>query len=135
MKTLLSLLILTASAGFAQAAHTATLNWVDTLNPSGTTYNVYRATGLCSGNPTFNKIATAITLKTYPDNTVPIGNSCYTVTATFQSAESNPSPTASAAVVPFAPSSITVQVATIEVHRPECEMDDLAITGEVEAGA
>lgn len=117
MNKILLVFLFTTAAGFAQAAHTATLAWVDTLNPTtGTTYSVYRAPGLCSGNPTFAKIATAIAAKTYPDATVPVGNACYVVTATYQAVESAPSPTASAAVTPFAPSSITVQVAELEVQ-------------------
>lgn len=130
MKTLLSALLLTAAMGFAQAAHTATLIWTDTQNPTGTVYNVYRATGLCSGSPTFSKIATAIAAKTYPDATIPVGNSCYAVTAVFNSAESGPSNASAAAVTPFPPVLGPVQVAglipgivsvaMVEVFVPDC---------------
>jgi hypothetical protein len=39
------------SVELAQTTHWAKPTWVDTLNPSGTTYSVYRAPGLCSGPP------------------------------------------------------------------------------------
>lgn len=95
---------------FAQTQHSVTLNWTDTLNPSGTTYNVYRATGLCSGTPTFSKIATAIAVKTYQDTTVQPGNYCYQVTATSNSVESGPSNTALAPVPSFAPTQLSLTV-------------------------
>ena len=94
----------------AQSTHSATLTWQDTLNPAGTTYNVYRATGLCSGTPTFAKIATGLTVKTYLDSTVTPGNYCYQVTATFNAIESAPSNSAPAAVPSFAPSALGVTV-------------------------
>src|SRR5574337_1472862 len=83
---------------FVQSQHSATLTWTDTQNPTGTTYSVYRATGLCSGTPTFNKIASAVAVLTYVDTTVQPGNYCYEVTATFNGMESTPSNTASAPV-------------------------------------
>jgi hypothetical protein len=94
----------------AQTTHSATLNWVDDKNPQGTTYSVYRATGLCSGSPVFSKIATAVAGKTYTDATVTPGNYCYQVTATFQGMESAPSNSAAAAVPSFAPSGLVVTV-------------------------
>lgn len=93
-----------------QTTHSATLTWVDTLNPSGTTYNVYRSTGLCSGTPVFSKIATAITPKTYQDTTVSPGPYCYEVTAQFSGVESAPSNTGLANVPSFAPTQLTVVV-------------------------
>jgi len=80
MKLILSLLF--ALALFGQAAHRADLTWGDTTNPAGTTYSVYRATGLCSGSPVFSKIASAVTTKTYSDTSVTPGNYCFQVTAT-----------------------------------------------------
>lgn len=61
---LLSLVILALQA---QAPHSVTLTWDDTLNPPGTTYNIYRAVGLCSGTPAFSRIATAVSTKTCLD--------------------------------------------------------------------
>lgn len=101
------------AAGLAQAAsHAVTLSWQDTLNPTGagTTYSVYRSTGLCSGTPTFSKVASAVTTMTYEDTTVTPGNYCYEVTAVLNGMESAPSNTAAAAVPSFAPTQLQVVV-------------------------
>ena len=90
--------------------HSVTLTWQDPSNPAGTTYSVYRATGLCSGNPAFSKIANAIPAKTYEDTTVQPGNYCYQVTATLNSVESGPSNTALAPVPSWAPTQLSVTV-------------------------
>lgn len=107
----LVLALLFASVAHAQAAqHSVTLNWVDASNPAGTTYNVYRATGLCTGTPTFSKIGSAITAKTYQDTTVTPGNFCYQVTATFNGSESVPSNSINPNVPAFPPSGLTFTV-------------------------
>lgn len=84
------------------AAHQVVLNWVDALNPSGTTYNVYRAIGPCMGTPMFSAIATGITVLTYTDTSVSNAHDyCYQVTAvnTMDSpSESGPSNQAEADV-------------------------------------
>lgn len=94
----------------AQAPHRVTLNWVDTKNPAGTTYNVYRATGLCTGTPAFSRIANGVAPKTYVDDTVQPGNYCYQVTAVSSGIESAPSNSALAPVPSFAPETLTIQV-------------------------
>jgi len=107
------LLFAFCSLASAQTAttHNVTLSWTDTLNPAtGTTYSVYRATGLCSGTPTFSKIATALTAKTYSDTTVTPGPYCYTVTATFNGVESAQSNTVQPNVPAFVPSGLTFTV-------------------------
>lgn len=105
--------------------HSATLTWVDTQNPAtGTTYSVYRVTGLCSGSPTFAKIATALAVKTYVDTTVQPGPYCFQVTATFNAVESAPSGSAAAAIPAFAPSGLTIQVARIEMVVPGWSLFD-----------
>ena len=109
MKLLLLLLCL-ASALLAQTTHSATLVWQDATNPAGTTYSVYRSTGLCSGAPVFSKIASALTVKTYVDSTVTAGNYCYQVTATSGGMESAPSNQAPAPVPSFPPQSLTVAI-------------------------
>lgn len=109
MKLILTLL-LTSLGLFAQATHSVTLNWVDTSNPTTTTYNVYRATGLCSGSPVYSKIGTGVALKTYEDTTVQPGPYCYVVTATYSSIESAYSNSALANVPSFAPTSLSVIV-------------------------
>lgn len=88
--------------------HKADLTWKDGLNPAGTTYTVLRSAGLCSGTPTFSKIATGITLLTFSDLTVTPGNWCYVVTATSGGVESAPSNSAPAAVPSFAPTNLTL---------------------------
>jgi hypothetical protein len=108
MRKLLLLLIAWPLA--AQTTHSVTLAWVDTLNPSGTTYSVYRAPGLCSGSPVFAKLATAVTVLTYLDSTVTPGSYCYQVTATAAGVESAPSPTAAAAVPSFPPTQLETTV-------------------------
>lgn len=70
---LLAILLFTVSALAAQTTHSVTLTWVDASNPTGTTYSVYRASGLCSGTPTFSKIASAVAVKTFSDTTVTPG--------------------------------------------------------------
>lgn len=104
------LLFLLSLACFAQTQRTATLTWEDTRNPAGTTYSVYRATGLCSGSPVFSKLATGVTEKTYQDSTVTAGNYCYQVTASLNNMESAPSNSATASVTPFEPQKLSVQV-------------------------
>jgi hypothetical protein len=91
--------------------HSVTLAWLDNLNPTGTTYTVYRATGLCSGTPTFAKIAAALATKTYQDTTVTPGNYCYTITATVNSIESAQSPTVQPTVPSFAATNVSFTVA------------------------
>lgn len=110
MKILLTLALL-ALPIFGQAAqHSVTLTWTDTSNPAGTTYSVYRATGVCSGAPTFSKLLTGVTAKTYTDATVTPGNYCYQVTAVFAGIESAPSPTALAPVPSWPPTQLAVTV-------------------------
>jgi hypothetical protein len=107
---LLILSILLAACAMAQSTHSVTLNWVDTANPAGTTYSIYRATGLCSGTPVWSKLATGITVKTYKDDPVAPGNYCYVATSTYNGMESAQSPTAAAAVPSFPPTAISVVV-------------------------
>ena len=108
---LLLIMLLTITGLMAQTQHSVGLTWTDTLNPStGTTYSVYRATGLCSGTPTFNKIATALVAKTYQDTTVIPGNYCYEVTASVNGMESAPSNTALAPVPSFPPTGLSLTV-------------------------
>lgn len=104
------MLISLAAVLLAQAPHSATLTWVDNSNPAGTTYNVHRASGLCSGTPVYSMIASGLTVKTYTDATVTPGNYCYVVTAVFAGIESPNSPTALAPVPSFAPASLAVTV-------------------------
>lgn len=105
-----ALVLLFSGCGLAQAAHTVTLTWADTLNPAGTTYNIYKATSTCSGTPSFVKTATGVTLKTWDDTNVQPGNYCYQVTSNFAGMESAPSNSAAAPVPSFPPSTLSVVV-------------------------
>lgn len=108
----LPILLLLAGAVVAQTPtqHKVTLAWADTVNPAGTTYNVYRAPGACSGTPTYAKIAGDVAAKTYEDIGVATGNYCYAVTAQASGMESDKSVPALAAVPPFAPDNLSIKV-------------------------
>jgi spermidine/putrescine-binding protein len=110
LAVLVLLLYPTAALGQAAEPHSVTLNWEDLLNPAGTTYKVYRATGLCSGTPSFTALANGVTAKTYIDLTVSPGNYCYQVTAVYNGIESAPSNSALAPVPSWAPTKLSVVV-------------------------
>ena len=99
-------------AGVASAqSHSVTLTWTDTVNPSGTTYYVYRAAGLCTGTPRFYGLMSYIPVKTYTDTSVVSGNNyCYQVTAIYDGVQSGPSNEAQAAIGVAAPAGLTVTV-------------------------
>lgn len=81
---------------------TVTLTWEDTRNPTGTTYNVYRASGACSVAPDFAKVnAAPITAKTYDQTGVVPGKYCYVVRAEYDGMESGDSNQATAQAKPF----------------------------------
>jgi hypothetical protein len=87
MKILLLILAL-AGMSFAQG-HSATLTWTDNLNPSGTTYNIYRTLGACSATTVFSSpIISGLLVKTFVDTTVTTGVYCYAVTAVFNMVQS-----------------------------------------------
>ncbi len=109
MRTILLIFLGTVVAS-AQTAHSVTLTWADTLNPSGTTYNVYRAPTACAGTPSFTRIASGLNLKTYTDLTVVPGSYCFQVSAVSSSIESGPSNAATAAVPASPPTNLTVVV-------------------------
>lgn len=100
MKTLL---ILIAFSGilFAQTGqHFTTLTWNDTVNPSGTQYNAWRAPGACPTTAPTTTPPTGFTLlnstplsaMTYRDTTVTAGLPyCYVVTAMGPQGQSAPS--------------------------------------------
>jgi len=109
MRTLLLLLIAFTLIISQTTTHVVTLTWTDSLNPTGTTYNVYRATGLCSGTLTFTQIVSGVAVKTYDDNGIAPGNYCYQVTAFLGGVESDPSTQAFAKVKPFPPGQTTAK--------------------------
>ncbi len=86
------LLLIFAASLLSAQGHSVTLNWSDIINPSGTTWNVYRAPGACTASPVFVKLnAAAVTVKTYVDSTVVSGSYCFQVTAVLNGIESLPS--------------------------------------------
>jgi hypothetical protein len=106
-------LLLVAFALMAQPAgtHSVTLTWQDGRNPTGTTYNAYRAPGACgSATAVFTGVGLGLTGLTYVDSTVSIGTYCYQVKATNGSTESAASNQAVAIVGLFAPFGLTVVV-------------------------
>lgn len=110
MRQLLFVALLLVCSGLAQSTRTVTLTWQDTTNPAGTTYSVYRAPGVCSGTPTFAKIATGLAVKTYQDAAIAPGNYCYAATATINGIESSQSVSVGAVVTPFAPNGLSITV-------------------------
>lgn len=96
--------------------HSATLAWTDTVNPSGTMYNVWRESGACPATPPtttsgFTQLnTTSIQAKTYVDSSV-IGGAtyCYIVTAVSGSNQSGPSNDAQGAIPSlFPPQTLTI---------------------------
>jgi hypothetical protein len=109
MKRLIVLLLLAFPLS-AQTTHKVVITWNDTVNPSGTTYNIYKASTACTGTPTFVKLtSTPITAMTYTDSGVPAGTYCYYATAVGPGGESAQSNTGTASVV-GAPNAITITV-------------------------
>lgn len=91
MKKLALLAAFLAAPLFAQAPHTDSLSW-GASSTSGVTYNVYRAAGLCTTNPTaFVQIGNGVATLAYVDATPLVGGQCYYVTAALNGVESVPS--------------------------------------------
>jgi hypothetical protein len=104
------LLLFSATVAAAQTSHSVKITWTDTVNPAGTTYNVYKANTNCTGTPTFVKLNTApITTQSYTDTNVAAGTYCYSATAVGPGGESAQSNTGSANVL-APPSVITITV-------------------------
>lgn len=107
------LLILVAMLSFsamlqAQSTHSVTLTW--TASPDGGTVNVYRAGAACSTNPaSFTQIKTGVVAAgPYVDSEIAVGNYCYRVTAVVNGAESSPSNSVTASVLPQSPSNLVI---------------------------
>jgi hypothetical protein len=102
----------------ARAQHSASLAWTassDAAANPGLGYNVYRLAAACpaSGTTGFTKLNTAaVSTTSFTDSTVGLGNVCYYVTATLNGAESVPSNTASAVVLPGAPTLLKITATT-----------------------
>ena len=60
------------------AKKVAVLTWADSVNPSGTTYTVYRAGAPCSDLPAMSKLAGPLSVMTYTDEGIkPSRQYCY----------------------------------------------------------
>lgn len=96
----------------AQTGRTVQLAWQDTVNPTATQYNVYRAPSSCAGTPTFTKLnASPVATRSYNDSGVAPGTYCYRVTAVLAGLpESAPSSSVDAAVGLAAPSGLTITI-------------------------
>lgn len=57
---ILAVVVVLSALSAQTQTHSATLTWQDTANPAGTTYSVYRSTGLCSGTPMFSMLWMAV---------------------------------------------------------------------------
>jgi hypothetical protein len=115
---LLSLLLAVSAIAQNTPAHTAVVQWTDTLNPAGTAYNVYRMAGACPLTPPtstggFAQLNNApVGGMIYVDASVVAGTYAYVVTAVVAGVETGPSPCGQGTIpvggVP--PQSITVTI-------------------------
>lgn len=98
----------------AKAQHSASLTWTASTDAAANPtlgYNVYRLAGACpaSGTAGFTKLnSVSVTTTSFTDSTISLGNACYYVTATLNGAESVPSNTASAVILPGAPTLLKI---------------------------
>ena len=98
----------------AKAQHSASLTWTASTDAAANPtlgYNVYRLAGACpaSGTAGFTKLNTVtVSTTSFTDSTISLGNACYYVTATLNGAESVPSNTASAVILPGAPTLLKI---------------------------
>jgi hypothetical protein len=84
------------------------LTWADPQ--VGATWSVYRSPSACNQTPTWAKLVGGLTTRAYSDSTVPMGSSCYGVTATLNGVESPISSSVTVTRSAAAPTGLTVQV-------------------------
>ncbi len=111
MKRIAALFLAVILMSFAAQAHSVVLGWTASTD-TGAGYLVFRLAGTCpTGTLTgFTQLnATAISTLTYTDSTVTPGTYCYYVEATLGGANSVPSNTATAGILPAAPTAVQVQ--------------------------
>lgn len=103
--------LLTTTALLGQSSHSVTLNWTPSVD--GGTVTVYRADAPCATNPTtFTAIKTGVTAAgPFTDEAIAVGGYCYRVTAVVNGAESVPSNTANATVLPQSPTQLVITAA------------------------
>jgi hypothetical protein len=108
------LMAMALAAGPTRAQHSVSLTWTASTDAAANpllSYNVYRLVGACpaSGTAGFTKINTAaVVTPTFADANVGLGSFCYYVTATLNGAESVPSNTASAVILPGSPTLLKI---------------------------
>jgi hypothetical protein len=105
----LAALVILARPAYA-APHSVSLSWTASTD-AGVGYNVYRLGGNCpTGAPTgFTKVNTAcVSATTFTDSGMAPGNYCYYVTSALGGAESVPSNTVEAVILPAAPTAVQV---------------------------
>lgn len=98
------------------APHSVALSFTKSVDDTGATgsgYTTWRLSGVCPASVTtttgFTSLnASLFTGNTYTDSTVTPGSYCYVITFTAASATSVPSNTASAVILPAAPTNVTV---------------------------
>lgn len=83
------------------------LSWADTVNPTGSTYHVYRAPGACSAASTFAKVTDLPSLSKSLADAPGAGTWCYQVTAVVDGVESEPSAPLTVKTKPAAPTGLT----------------------------
>lgn len=111
-------IILTAGSVSAQVAHSVTLSWVaslDSITSNPGTTSIFRAPGACPASGisglTFTKLASNQSpAGPYTDSTVTVGTWCYYVAADIGGAESGPSNTFQAPILPAPPTTLTAVV-------------------------
>jgi hypothetical protein len=116
MRAIIVLAVLALLASGAQAqAHSATLSWTAPSDAvSGSTYNVYRASGSCPATVTpgspWVQLKTGLTTTSYTDSTITVGAWCFYVTQVQASIESAPSTDAGGTAHPNSVVTVTVVV-------------------------
>jgi hypothetical protein len=111
------LMAMALAAGPTRAQHSVSLTWTASTDAAANpllTYNVYRLVGACpaTGTAGFTKLnMTPVTTPAFSDANVGLGNFCYYVTATLNGAESVPSNTASAVILPGSPTLLKIAAA------------------------
>lgn len=106
MIKLLLIFVLLSGLGYGRDV---VLTWEDTKNPSGTTWNVYRANSECGPAVVFAVIAQGLTEKTFTDIDREPGTYCYAATAVFNNVESPQSNESEVVVKADAPENFIAQ--------------------------
>lgn len=114
IKMLLAAALLSTGLALAQTvpSHSVTLTWTPPADAtSSSTVTIFRASGACTGTPTFTSLATGQSMTApYVDSTVTVGAYCYTLQHDLGGAASIDSNLAPATVSPLPVLNVTVSV-------------------------